>query len=172
MLVRTPLRFAGNISLTDSIDGGDGADTVTAELDTATVHQFGTLTNVEVLTLDYTAAGTFKANNISATTVNVTVSDGAETNVDIDNLATGITVDLENDDINNVALDYVDTKDATATIRFSTGTTVGAGTLTVTDAQTVNLQSHGGATHPGCAVTMMQLTLIFLTSLRRLLVRI
>lgn len=153
----------GNISLTDSIDGGDGTDTVTAELDTATVHQFGTLTNVEVLTLDFTAAGTFKANNISAATVNVTVSDAAATAVDIDNLATGKTVDLEHDDINGVALDYVDTKDATATIRLSSSAAVDAGTLAVTDAQTVIIQSHGGANHALGAVTLDATDTDFLT---------
>lgn len=146
------ITVGGNISLTDSIDGGDGTDTVNAELDTATVHQFGTLTGVEVLNLDYTAAGTFKANGIAPTVINMTVSDGAATAAVINNVGSGIQIDLEEDDLNGVTIDY--TADATATIRVATGTTVDAGDLVVTDAQTVTLQSHGGADHALGAVTL------------------
>ena len=146
------ITVGGNISLTDSIDGGDGTDTVNAELDTATVHQFGTLSNVEVLNLDYTAAGTFKANGIAPTVINMTVSDGAATAAVINNVGTGIQIDLEHDDLNGVTIDY--TADATATIRVATSTVVDAGNLVVTDAQTVTLQSHGGADHALGTVTL------------------
>ena len=54
--------------------------------------------------------------------------------------------------MNGVTIDY--TADATATIRVATGTTVDAGALIVTDAQTVTLQSHGGANHALGAVTL------------------
>ncbi len=134
------ITVGGNISLTDNIDGGDGTDTITATIDTATVHQFGTMTNVEVVTLAFDAAGTYKANDNSASTYNLTVSDGAATAADMDNIGSGKTVDLEHDDLNGVALDY--TANATATIRIISGSASdNPGNLTVTDAQTVTIQS-------------------------------
>ena len=117
---------------------------MTAQIDTATVHQFGTFTNVEVLTLDYTAAGTFKANDVSAATINMTV-DGAAAAAVMNNIGTSDGQSWH-DDLNGVTLDY--TADATAVIQVEGSTAIDAGALTLTDAQTVTIKSAGGANTP------------------------
>jgi len=103
------------------------------------------------LTLDYTAAGTFKANNISPATINLTASGGAQ-NAVLDNVGSGKTLSVEHTDIGNVTVDY--TLDATAVIQVEKNTTVAVGNLAVTDAQTVTIQSAGGADHTMGTVTL------------------
>ena len=135
------IRFEGNMSLSDSVDGGDGTDTVTASIAVATRQQIGTVNNVEIGTFDFSAAGTLVIGSASYATINITAT-GA-TNVDVDDLPTAINLDLEDDDIDAVALDYV--AGAVANIDLGAAGGVAIDTLAVTDAATVNLTSVGGA---------------------------
>jgi hypothetical protein len=76
----------------------------------------------------------------SYTTINAIGSSA----IDIDNIATGINVAMEDDTNTAVALDYV--TGATANIQLGeTGATTGLTTLAVTDAVTVNISTQGGA---------------------------
>ena len=67
--------FGSEISLSDSVDGGDGNDTVTATIDAASTGQkIGTLSNVEVATLAFDqTAGSFDATGF--TTINASTTD-------------------------------------------------------------------------------------------------
>jgi hypothetical protein len=98
----------------------------------ATTQRIGTVTNVEVGTFDFTAAGTLNVLNASYATLNVTSATGIA--ADVDNIASGINVDIEDTHITSVALDYV--TDAVANIDLGSGVSIT--TFAVTDAKTVN----------------------------------
>jgi Ca2+-binding RTX toxin-like protein len=142
---------AGNASASDSIDGGAGNDTVTMDVDSASVFRFGTVSNVEVVTAAFSAAGTINATSLSAvTSLNIT---GGAVAADVDNLTATTRVDIEDADITDVALDYA--ADDTANIQIGTGATdVEVAALSVTDAQTVNITATGTGNQDFTTVTL------------------
>ena len=134
--------LGSNISLSDTIDGGAGTDSLTGTIGVATAQGFASVSNVENATLDFTAAGSYNASGTSMSVINVTA--GAGIAATVNNIATGQRIDLEDTHLDGVTLDYA--ADATASI--SLDATAGAQTtdaLTVTDAQTVNISTAGGA---------------------------
>ena len=134
------IRFEGNMSLSDTVDGGDGTDTVKGTIAVATAQQLGSVTNVEIGTFTFNAAGSMNVSGDSYTTINALGSSA----IDIDNIATGINVALEDDSNTSVALDYV--AGATANIQIGEASaTTGLTTFAVTDAATVNISTQGGA---------------------------
>jgi hypothetical protein len=131
--------MAGNVSLSDTIVGGDGTDTITATMSAAVTKQFGSGTSAEIFTVDFDEAATFNYTNSSFTTINV-VGDSA---VVINNLASGVDTEFEDNDLGAVTLDY--TADATGSFEFTTASAVEASTLAVTDAQTFTITAVGGS---------------------------
>ena len=61
------LTFDTRLNTSDVIDGGEGDDTLTAEVDAASTVR-PTMSNVESIELDFSAAGTFDARNVTGLT--------------------------------------------------------------------------------------------------------
>lgn len=138
------LIFGSTISSSDTVDGGDDTDSLTATIASATTQAFGSVVGVESATIDFSAAGTFNASGTSMSTITVT-ADSADA-ISVSNIASGVTVKLSDDEIANATLDYA--TDVTANVQV--GAAAGAiniGNITaLTDAQTVNITTTSTAT--------------------------
>lgn len=133
--------MAGNYTANDSIDGGDGTDTVTMSV-TGTVAP--TLTNVEQATVSFTTGGAFNAGNatgLTSITLNESV-DGTPQNATVTNIKTGtqiIVTDADaaaDADIAAVTLDTVAAAALTVSVQHAT-----AAAMTITDASSVTLNA-------------------------------
>jgi hypothetical protein len=158
------VRLGATLSNSDSVDGGDGTDTVFAQVN-AFSRNLNT-TNVETATLTFgdNAGGTVNASGSTVTTVNAFVSGGTN-DVIISNLDAG-TINLVDDTIDDVTVGYeggtvvmnvgsasgsvaIDDVTASGATTFSligNGGTAGAGSvgdITLSDATTVTVGTNG-----------------------------
>ena len=138
------LRLGTTISNSDSFDGGSGADTITA-----TVGSFNrnlNTTNVETATITYTDAGVLSASASTVTTFNVSAG-SAGVAASITDIRNGATINLTNDSLGAVTLDYASGA-ATTTINVGSAASstadVGLASLAVTDVASVTLNAVSG----------------------------
>lgn len=135
------LNFGTTLTTLDTIDGGEGTDTVSLSMGSGVVSP--ALTGIEAVSLTLTTAGAsgiFGGANSGA--LAMTVNASAASNVDLNDLASGSSVDLDDNDIATVAIDTA--KDGTLDVSIGDSkTAVTTGAVTITDAQTVNITSDG-----------------------------
>jgi hypothetical protein len=139
------VRLGSNLSNSDSVDGGDGSDTVFAQ-----VNGFSrslNTTNVETATLTFgaNAGGTVNATGSTVTTVNVFAS-GTTNDANIAGLDAG-TINLVDDTIDAVTVGY-QSGSVTMNVGSASGT-VAVGAITVSGADTFSLVGNGGSAGAG-----------------------
>jgi len=139
------VRLGSNLSNSDSVDGGDGSDTVFAQ-----VNGFSrslNTTNVETATLTFgaNAGGTVNATGSTVTTVNVFAS-GTTNDANIAGLDAG-TINLVDDTIDAVTVGY-QSGSVTMNVGSASGT-VAVGAITVSGADTFSLVGNGGTAGAG-----------------------
>jgi len=133
-------RFGANYNSQDSFNGGDGQDTIVL-----TIGTFGrnlNTSNVENATVTFSeaAGGTL---NASASTVSAFTIAGTAGAASLSEIANGATINLSDNDITTVTLDYAS---GALTTTINIGSASGAsdiGALTVTDVAAVTLTATG-----------------------------
>jgi len=158
--------FALGTTLTsdDTIDGGAGSDTLTFSMTSGTVAP--TVTNVEKATiiLADTAPGILSAANMTGAIAYSVSATSGSTPFTVKNVVDGSTFTFTDEDVINV---NVDTEaDATVTLTYNdTSDSYLAGTITVSDATTVNLISSGDGGNTAGAITVNDAETITVTAL-------
>jgi hypothetical protein len=138
------LKLGTGISNNDSFDGGAGTDTISV-----TMNGFSrdlNTTNVEVanITSDAASVGTLKASASDIATFNLLAS-GASDAVSISQIADGATVNLVDNNLGAVTIDYKAATTGTINVGTAGTAAVGVGALTITDVENVTLNSIGTA---------------------------
>ena len=85
-------------------------DSLTGTIGVATAQGFASVSNVENANFDFSAAGGYNASGTSMSVINITA--GAAVVATVNNIATGQRIDIEDTQLDEVALDYA--ADATA----------------------------------------------------------
>jgi hypothetical protein len=145
--------MGSNVSLSDTIDGGAGTDTLTATIDGGTSNQkVGTVSNIEKLSLNFNqTAGSFDAESVSTAEFTIDQTSADDMDIDIDNLGTGSNVIFKpsatDHGADSINLDYADDATAIYTVNSNSVANDIDLTLTFTDAQTITINAKGGAKH-------------------------
>jgi hypothetical protein len=133
-------RFGTTFSNNDSVNGGNGTDTVTVTV--AGFDRNLNTTDVENATVTFNAGGATV--NASGSTVSTfALAAGSAADGSVSQIANAATITLADDDLAAVTLDYA-TGAASTTINIGSASgAVGLGTLTVTDVTAVTINSVG-----------------------------
>jgi len=133
--------FGTSLNASDSINGGNGTDTISATLGNSVVRLQATAVEAASLTLGEAAGGGLDLSAAqSVTTLTVGATAGASGSI---TSFVGGTVNLADDDITDFSIDTI----ASATLTVNVGTATGSvaiATATITDASTLVIVSNGG----------------------------
>jgi Ca2+-binding RTX toxin-like protein len=129
---------------TDSLDGGDGADTINIQVGVTGTHSAASMKNIETVSANFSAAGTVSLlGSTGVTTVESSASTAAAAFTNIGSTATALRVTNTAQDANfgfTTAAVAGTADSVTATLSAVSG-----GTLTLAGIETVNLASTGSA---------------------------
>ena len=129
---------------TDSLDGGDGADTINIQVGVTGTHSAASMKNIETVSSNFSAAGTVSLlGSTGVTTVESSASTAAAAFTNIGSTATALRVTNTAQDANfgfTTAAVAGTADSVTATLSAVSG-----GTLTLASIETVNLASTGSA---------------------------
>jgi len=129
---------------TDSLDGGDGADTINIQVGVTGTHSAASMKNIETVSANFSAAGTVSLlGSTGVTTVESSASTAAAAFTNIGSTATALRVTNTAQDANfgfTTAAVAGTADSVTATLSAVSG-----GTLTLAGIETVNLASAGSA---------------------------
>jgi len=140
------VRFGTTYSNNDSVDGGDGDDTVTLSL--GGFNRNLDTTNVENLTVTYNDAdgGNLNASGVSDVSSYAFVAGSANADVLASQLQDGATITVASNNIDDMTLDFADAASATFNVGSATGA-VGIDEFNITDVAAVTINGVGsGAT--------------------------
>jgi S-layer protein len=137
-------RFGTTISNSDSVDGGAGTNTV--YVTEGAFNRNLNTTNVQTAVVTFTDSGTLNASASTVSTFNVSAG-SAGVAASISQIQTGAVINLTNDALGDVTLDYASGA-ASTTINVGTAATasadVGIGTLAITDVANVTINGVSG----------------------------